>query len=29
MSRLEELADRYGRHIGTPWQRTIAGAQRV
>lgn len=29
MSRIEELADRYGRHIATPWQRTIAGAQRV
>lgn len=29
MSRLEELADRFGRHMSTPWQRTIAGAQRV
>jgi hypothetical protein len=29
MSRIEELADRYGRHIATPWQRTVAGAQRV
>jgi Domain of unknown function (DUF1788) len=29
MSRIEELAERYGRHIGTPWQRTVAGAQRV
>ena len=29
MSRLEELADRYERHMATPWQRTIAGAQRV
>lgn len=29
MSRIEELAERYGRHIATPWQRTIAGAQRV
>jgi hypothetical protein len=25
----KDLADRYGRHIATPWQRTIAGAQRV
>lgn len=29
MSRIEELAERYGQHIATPWQRTIAGAQRV
>jgi hypothetical protein len=29
MSRIEDLADRYGRHIATPWQRTVAGAQRV
>lgn len=29
MARIEDLADRYGRHIGTPWQRTVAGAQRV
>lgn len=29
MSRLEDLADAYGRHVATPWQRTIAGAQRV
>ena len=29
MSRIEELAERYGRHIATPWQRTVAGAQRV
>ena len=29
MARIEDLADRYGRHIATPWQRTIAGAQRV
>lgn len=29
MGRIEELADVYGRHIATPWQRTIAGAQRV
>lgn len=29
MSRLEDLADLYGQHIATPWQRTVAGAQRV
>src|SRR4051794_33025426 len=29
MGRIEELAERYGQHIATPWQRTIAGAQRV
>jgi hypothetical protein len=29
MGRVEELAERYGRHIATPWQRTVAGAQRV
>ncbi len=29
MARIEDLAERYGRHIGTPWQRTVAGAQRV
>jgi hypothetical protein len=29
MGRIEELAERYGHHIATPWQRTIAGAQRV
>jgi hypothetical protein len=29
MSRIEDLAERYGRHIATPWQRTVAGAQRV
>jgi len=29
MARLEDLADEYGRHISTPWQRTVAGAQRV
>lgn len=29
MSRLDELAERYGRHIATPWQRTVAGSQRV
>ncbi|MDO8502508.1 MAG: DUF1788 domain-containing protein [Gemmatimonadaceae bacterium] len=29
MGRLEDFADRYGQHIATPWQRTIAGAQRI
>ena len=29
MGRIEDLAERFGRHIETPWQRTISGAQRV
>ena len=29
MGRIEDLADRYYEHISTPWQRTVAGAQRV
>lgn len=29
MSRIEDLAEAYGRHMATPWQRTVAGAQRV
>lgn len=29
MSRIDDLAAVYGRHIRLPWQRTIAGAQRV
>lgn len=29
MARLEDLAELYGNHISTPWQRTVAGAQRV
>ena len=29
MGRIEDLADRYLEHISTPWQRTVAGAQRV
>lgn len=29
MSRIEELAKCYGQHIRVPWQRTIAGGQRV
>jgi hypothetical protein len=29
MARVEDLAEIYGRHISTPWQRTVSGAQRV
>lgn len=29
MGKIEDLAERYGQHIATPWQRTVAGAQRV
>jgi len=29
MARIEDLAERFGKHIATPWQRTVAGAQRV
>lgn len=29
MARIEDLAEKYGRHIATPWQRTVSGAQRV
>ena len=29
MGRIEELAERFAQHIATPWQRTVAGAQRV
>jgi len=29
MGRVEDLAERYAQHITTPWQRTVAGAQRV
>src|SRR5258708_3632188 len=29
MARIEDLAENYGRHIASPWQRTISGAQRV
>ena len=29
MGRIEEVAERYAQHIATPWQRTVAGAQRV
>lgn len=29
MPRIEDLAELYGQHIATPWQRTVSGAQRV
>lgn len=29
MARIEDLVESFGRHISTPWQRTVAGAQRV
>ena len=29
MARVEDLAELYGQHIATPWQRTVSGAQRV
>jgi hypothetical protein len=29
VARIEDLAESYGRHIGIPWQRMVAGAQRV
>ncbi|TXN82681.1 BREX protein BrxB domain-containing protein [Methylobacterium sp. WL8] len=29
MTRIEDLAESFGRHIATSWQRTVAGAQRV
>ena len=29
MARIEDLAERYTRHISTPWQRTMSGAQRI
>jgi hypothetical protein len=29
VARIEDLAERFGAHIATPWQRTVAGAQRV
>lgn len=29
MNRIDLLAEKYSRHIRAPWQRTIAGAQRV
>lgn len=29
MGRIEELADKYERHISAPWQRNLAGAQKA
>lgn len=29
MARIEDLAELFAQHIATPWQRTVAGAQRV
>jgi hypothetical protein len=29
MGKIEDLAERYYRHVCVPWQRTVAGAQRV
>ena len=29
MGRIEDLADRYERHIAAPWQRNLAGAQKA
>jgi len=29
VGKVEDLAELYGRHIAVPWQRTMAGAQRV
>ncbi len=29
MARIEDLAELYGQHIAVPWQRTVAGAERV
>ena len=29
MGRIEDLATAFERHVGAPWQRTLAGAQRV
>lgn len=29
MGRIEQLAEKYRQHISLPWQRTVAGAQRV
>ena len=29
MARIEDLAEQYRQHIKTPWQRMVAGAQRV
>jgi hypothetical protein len=29
VSRIDDLAEQYERHISTPWQRNLAGAQRI
>lgn len=29
MGKIEDLAEVYGKHISTPWQKTISGAQRI
>ena len=29
MGRIEDLAETYLKHISTPWQRTVSGAERV
>jgi len=29
MARIEDLAERFGKHLATPWQRTVSGEQRV
>jgi hypothetical protein len=29
VSRIDELAEQFERHISTPWQRNLAGAQRI
>ncbi|EIM28009.1 BREX protein BrxB domain-containing protein [Microvirga lotononidis] len=29
MARIEDLAEAYKRHISLPWQKTVAGAQRI
>ena len=29
MSRIDDLAEQYERHISAPWQRNLAGAQRI
>ena len=29
MGRIEELAEHYSKHVALPWERGVAGAQRV
>ena len=29
MSRIDDLAEQYDRHISAPWQRNLAGVQRI